>query len=105
VFLFGIGGLMTVDFFFWEKWATFWIMVGWSMIFGIHYLVFKSQAIDDEWLEEKMLFNVYRLWDYGHIGEIKRNPFGKSVYRTEKGLVKDSDKLEKCNDELPSKKN
>ena len=75
------------------------------MVFGIHYLIFRSQSVDDEWLEEKMLFNVYRLWDYGHIGEIKQNPFGKSVYRTEKGRVKAPKKPEKNNDGVSPNKN
>ncbi len=87
IFMAGIGSLLIIDFFFLEKWGTFWVMLGWSMLFGIHYLFFRSQEVDDEWLKEKMIFNVYRLWDYGHIGEIKKNPFGRSIYRTEDGRI------------------
>ena len=50
-------------------------------------MIFRAQNVDDEWLEEKIIFDVYRPWDYGHIDQIKRNPFGKSIYRTEKGKV------------------
>ena len=56
--------------------------------------IFRAQAVDDEWLKEKMAFSVYRLWDYGHIREIKRNPFGRSIYRTEDGRL-DEEKEDK----------
>lgn len=103
IFLVGIGGLLAIDFFFLEKWATFWGMLGWAMIFGVHYLIFRSHTVDEEWLEEKMLFNVYRLWDYGHTGEIKRNPFGKSIYRTETGKIENLDKVESTKSMSPAK--
>ena len=79
--------MMIVDFFFLTGWATFWIMIFWSMLFGIHFMIYRSQRVDEEWLEERMLFDVYRLWDYGHIEEIRKNPFGRSIYRTEDGRV------------------
>ena len=87
IFLAGLSLLLIIDFFFLKKWGTFWIMLVWSMLFGIHYLFFRSQEVDDERLNEKMIFSVYRLWDYGHIGEIKKNPYGRSIYRTEDGRI------------------
>ena len=69
-------------------------MLVWSIVFGVHYLFFRAQAVDDEWLKEKMAFSVYRLWDYGHIREIKKNPFGRSIYRTEDGRL-DEEKKDK----------
>ena len=78
-------------------------MLVWAMIFGVHYLIFRSHTVDDDWLEEKILFNVYRLWDYGHTGEIKRNPFGKSIYRTEKGRIENSDEIDSTESMSPSK--
>ena len=87
VFFGGISILLLVDFFLLEEWATFWIMIFWAMVFGVHFMIFRAQNVDDEWLEEKIIFDVYRPWDYGNIDQIKRNPFGKSIYRTEKGKV------------------
>ena len=72
IFLAGLSLLLIIDFFFLEKWGTFWLMLVWSIVFGVHYLFFRAQAVDDEWLKEKMAFSVYRLWDYGHIREIRR---------------------------------
>ena len=87
IFFAGISILLLIDFFLLEEWATFWIMIFWAMVFGIHFMIFRSQNVDDEWLEEKIIFDVYRPWDYGHIDQIKRNPFGKSIYRTEQGKM------------------
>ena len=94
IFLAGLSLLLIIDFFFLEKWGTFWLMLVWSIVFGVHYLFFRAQAVDDEWLKEKMAFSVYRLWDYGHIREIKKNPFGRSIYRTEDGRL-DEEKEDK----------
>ena len=86
-FFIGIGLLLVVDFFLFDEWATFWTMILWSMAFGVHFMIFKSQNVDDDWVEEKLIFDVYRPWDYGHIEQIKKNPYGKSIYRTDKGKI------------------
>lgn len=93
IFLIGISVMLVVDFFLLKEWATFWLMISWSMVFSVHFMIFRSQNVSDEWLEEKMIFDVYRPWDYGHIDQIKKDPFGKSIYRTEQGkLNKDASK-------------
>ena len=87
IFIIALGLMAVVDFFLLDGWSTFWPMVVWSMLFGLHFIVFRSQVVDEQWLEERMIFDVYRPWDYGHIEEIKKNPYGKSIFRTEIGRV------------------
>lgn len=99
-FMVGFAGMLVVDFFFLDGWATFWLMVVWSLVFGVHFMVFRSQAVDEEWVREKIIFDVYRPWDYGHIDEIKNNPYGLSAYRTELGRVdKDGNPVKPTDDE------
>jgi hypothetical protein len=86
-FLLGLGAMLIVDFFFLEGWATFWVMVAWSLVFGVHFMIFRSQAVDEQWVRERIIFDVYKPWDYGHVDEIRNNPYGRSAYRTELGRV------------------
>jgi Ca2+/Na+ antiporter len=106
-FMLGLAAMLVVDFFFLDGWATFWLMVAWSLLFGVHFMVFRSQAVDEEWVQERIIFEVYRPWDYGHIDEIKNNPYGLSPYRTELGRVdKDGDALKPVEGgEAPADKN
>jgi hypothetical protein len=94
---------MVVDFFYLEGWATFWLLAGWSLVFGVHFMVYQSQAVDEEWVREKIIFEVYRPWDHGHVDEIKNNPYGKSIYRTELGRVDKDGKPVKSKDDEPAK--
>ena len=87
VFIVMLAAMMIFDFFLLEGWATFWPMIVWSLLFGIHFMIFRAQTVDDAWAEERLIFEVYRPWDTGHIDAIKRSPFGKSVYRTERGRI------------------
>jgi hypothetical protein len=111
-FMLGLGAMLVVDFFFLDGWSTFWVMVAWSLVFGVHFMVFRSQAVDEKWVRERIIFEVYRPWDYGHIDEIKNNPYGLSPYRTELGRVDDDGNamkpketgegpVDKKNDETP----
>ena len=84
--------MMIVDFFFLEGWATFWPMIIWSAIFGIHFMIFRAQSVDDKWVRERLIFNIYRPWDTGHVEAIRERPFGKSIYRTEIGRIDEQGK-------------
>jgi hypothetical protein len=86
-FMVGLLALAIVDFFFLDGWATFWVMTAWSLLFGVHFMIFRSQAVDEEWVRERIIFDVYKPWDYGHVDEIRNNPYGRSAYRTELGRV------------------
>jgi hypothetical protein len=86
-FLLGLGGMLVVDFFFLDGWSTFWVMVAWSLVFAVHFMVFQSQAVNEQWVRERLIFDVYRPWDHGHVDEIRNNPHGLSPYRTELGRV------------------
>lgn len=103
-FLVGIAGMLVVDFFFLDGWMTFWPMVAWSMIFGIHFMVFRSQSVDEEWVRERIIFEVYRPWDHGHVDEVKNSPFGLSAYRTELGRVDEKGNPVKSEEDDTSKK-
>lgn len=87
VFILALAAMAVIDFVFLAGWATFWVMVSWSMAFGVHFMVFRSQVIDEAWFEERLIFDVLRPWDYGHIDDIKNDPHGRSIYRTELGRV------------------
>ena len=51
-------------------------------------MVFRSQTVDERWVQETDdLRDVQRPWDTGHIQDIKKSPFGKSIYRTELGRI------------------
>lgn len=102
-FMLGVAVMMVVDFFYLEGWATFWLLAGWSLVFGVHFMVYQSQAVDEEWVREKIIFEVYRPWDHGHVDEIKNNPYGKSIYRTELGRVDKDGKPVKSKDDEPAK--
>jgi hypothetical protein len=100
VFIVALGLMAVVDFFLLDGWGTFWPIVVWSMLFGVHFIIYRSQVVDEQWLEERMIFDVYRPWDYGHIEEIKKNPYGKSIFRTEIGRVdKDGNPVKPRDDE------
>jgi len=92
IFIVALAMMLVVDFIWLPGWATFWIMIAWSGVFGVHFMVFRAQAVDEKWAYERMIFDVYRPWDTGHIEEIKNSPFGKSIYRTELGRVDENGK-------------
>ena len=48
----------------------FWLMLVWSIVFGVHYLFFRAQAVDDEWLKRK--------WHLVFIGSGITGTLGKS---------------------------
>ena len=87
IFLIGLTGLIVLDLAFLEGWGTFWVMLAWGLVFGIHFMVFRSQTVDERWVQERTIFDVQRPWDTGHIQDIKKSPFGKSIYRTELGRI------------------
>ena len=87
VFILGFAAMLVIDMFWLQGWATFWVMICWSTVFGVHFMVHRAQTVDEHWVYERTVFEVYRPWDTGHIEEIKNSPFGKSIYRTELGRV------------------
>jgi hypothetical protein len=91
-FFLGITVMTFVDYFLMEGWATFWVMITWSILFGIHFMVARSLSVDDKWVEERLFFGVYRPWDFGHIDQIRSNPYGRSAYRTEFGRLDENGK-------------
>jgi hypothetical protein len=99
LFMLGMAALATVDFLFLEGWSTFWVMIAWGLLFGVHFMAFRSQVVDEKWVRERIIFEVYRPWDHGHVDEIKNNAFGRSIYRTELGRVDDDGKPLKEHDE------
>ena len=44
----GLSILLLVDFFLPEELATFWIMIFWAMAFGVHFMNFRAQTVDDD---------------------------------------------------------
>ncbi|MBT5264688.1 MAG: hypothetical protein HOL85_07650 [Rhodospirillaceae bacterium] len=76
--------LLTIaDFIFWDGWATFWAMLVLTVLYVIHFMLWKSMTATDEWADEHVYTHVYRPWDTGHIEDIKENPWGQSPHRTD----------------------
>lgn len=83
----GMGLMLLVDIFMLDGWGTFYPMLVWSALFAIHFLTFRTLTVEEEWVEQRLEKVGDQPWDTGHIQEIKKNPFGRSPYRTEEGRV------------------
>lgn len=83
----GMAVLFVVDVVALAGWATFYPMLVWSAVLAVHFLTYRSLTVDDAWVDERLSKVRDQPWDTGHIQEIRRNPFGRSPYRTEEGRV------------------
>ncbi len=88
---FGAGMLAAgiVDVLLLDGWGSFWLMLGWSFVFGLHFLIYKGVTASEEWVEERIERVSDRPWDSGHVEAIRSQPFGRSPYRTEGGAPSD----------------
>jgi len=66
-----LGGCVTVaDVFLGDGWNTFAPMLAWSMLLGLHYILARSLAMDDEGAERRTEDLRLRAYDQAHIDDI-----------------------------------
>jgi hypothetical protein len=83
----GLAILGIVDLLFFPGWSTFLPMLAWTVLLSVHFMVVKSVTVDEAWVSRRVEHVTDQPWDTGHVYEIRRNPFGRSIYRTEAGRV------------------
>lgn len=64
------GGATAADVFVGAGWNTFAPVLGWSMLFGLHFALARSLAADDDWAEARTADLRLRAYDQGHIDDI-----------------------------------
>ena len=64
------GCLTTADVFLGDGWNTFAPMLAWGTLFGLHYILARSLAMDDERAEWRTADLRLRAYDQGHIDDI-----------------------------------
>jgi hypothetical protein len=52
-------------------WWAFWPLLATSLIFGVHYLLYKAAAVDDLWVEERIQELNLKSYDRSHIEGLK----------------------------------
>jgi hypothetical protein len=73
-------------------WWAFWPLAGWGLLFGLHYLVYKTRRVDPQWVEERTEDVRSKAYDRGHIDSIESRyepgaaapPAGKGAEPTER---------------------
>ena len=83
----GMASMFVVDVVLLPGWSTFYPMLVWTVVLSVHFLVYRSLTVDARWVDERVEKVGYQPWDTGHIQEIRKNPYGRSPYRTEEGRV------------------
>lgn len=53
-------------------WWAFWPLIGWGLVLGIHYLVYKSKRVDERWVEERTEDVRSKSYDRAHIDSIEK---------------------------------
>jgi len=67
----GLGGCLTLaDVFLGDGWNTFAPMLAWGMVVGLHFILARSLAMDDELVERRTEDLRLRAYDQGHIDDI-----------------------------------
>jgi len=51
-------------------WWSFWPIAAWSVVFGVHYLIYKARTTDERWAEERVADLRSKSYDAHHIDTI-----------------------------------
>lgn len=46
----------------------------WGVVFAVHYLVYKTGTVDEDWVAERTADLHSKSYDAGHIADIRRKP-------------------------------
>ena len=55
-----------------SPWWSFWPIAAWSMVFGVHYLVYKARTTDERWAEERAADLRSKSYDAGHMDSVAK---------------------------------
>ena len=59
-----------------RPWWAFWPLIVTGFLLGLHYLLYKSLSVDDQWAEERVEELNLKSYDRSHIDELKSR-FGR----------------------------
>lgn len=87
-FFVGFNGLLTaINFYTGAPWWALWPLVITGGLFTLHYLVYKTTLIDDEWVNERAGDLYDRSYDQGHIDSIaEHHDMETTMQRTDREL-------------------
>ena len=55
-------------------WWAFWPLIVWGLVLMLHFLVHRTSAVDEAWVDERTLDLHSKSYDAGHIDDIRRHP-------------------------------
>lgn len=78
----GLNGVLTVaNIVTGPPWWGLWPLLITGLLFALHYFLYKSTAIDDAWVEERVEDVRVRSLDHGHVGSLieRKSEIDKSM--------------------------
>jgi hypothetical protein len=52
-------------------WWAVWPLLGWGLAFSIHFFIYKSLTVDEEWTDERIDDLRWRSYDLGHVEDLE----------------------------------
>jgi hypothetical protein len=62
-----------------SPWWSFWPLAGWAVLLAGHYLVTKTETVDERWTEERTAEVHAKSYDVSHIDSIARDQPGNDA--------------------------
>ncbi len=66
-----IGGLTVVNIYVGGGWWSFWPMCIWGIVLALHFFIYKSVTVDEDWVRERTDDLKLRSYDLSHIQDIE----------------------------------
>lgn len=66
-----MGGLAFVNIYIGGGWWSFWPMCGWGLVLALHFFIYKSMSVDEDWVRERTDDMRLRSYDVSHILDIE----------------------------------
>ena len=73
-YLLGNAGLTGVNVYMGAPWWAVWPLVAWGLLLMVHFLFYRTESVDDDWVEERTLELRSKSYDMGHIDDIREHP-------------------------------
>jgi hypothetical protein len=67
-------GLTAVNVYMGAPWWAVWPLVAWGLLLMLHFLFYRTESVDDAWVEERTLELRSKSYDMGHIDDIRAHP-------------------------------
>ncbi len=68
---------LIANLFFPGDWSAFWPLMIWTIIYMIHFMVFRGTHIDQDWVDERVLRIADESKDFSHIENIRKDYTGR----------------------------